>query len=267
MPASDDLLRAIDPDRPVPEGLATLCAQGLALAVKLPQLVATHRARAPRPTTGSSYAERFLGAIDAPADADHAKAFAVMQILQLEHSFNASTFAARVIASTQAPIANALAGAIGTLHGPLHGGADQAALETADEVGAPDEAVAFVDRCLKEGRKVMGMGHREYRVLDPRARFGKAIAEKLTRGTEHEVTYQTLVAIEDRFRERMAERGKELHANIEFYKGLIFRSLGLEPRFFTALFAMARSFGYLAHVLESRFDNRLIRPAALYQPR
>ncbi len=186
------------------------------------------------------------------------------QILQIEHSFNASTFVARATASTLAPVENALSAAFGTLHGRLHGAADAAALETADQVGRPECAAAFVDECLANKIKVMGMGHREYRVLDPRARHLKTLAESLCSGTEHEVTYQTLVAIEARFTERMAADGKSLYANLEFYKGVIYRTLGLPDRFFTATFALARVFGYLAHFIESREDNRLVRPKAHY---
>lgn len=259
-------LEAIEPGQDAPEPLLREAERALTIASKAPEIVATHLARRAVPVAGNSYADRFGAMIGLPADHDPAllDAFRVMQILQLEHSFNASTFAARVIASTLAPIENALSGAVGTLHGVLHGGADQAALETADQVGSAAAAAAFVDQCLAQGTKVMGMGHREYRVLDPRARYGKALAEQVSRGTEHAATFDTLAAIEARFGERMAAQGKALHANIEFYKGLIFRMLGLPPRYFTALFAMARIFGYTAHVLESRFDNRLIRPAAQY---
>lgn len=259
-------LDAIEPGQAAPEALVREAERALSIASKAPEIVATHLARTAVSQAGTGYAERFGAMIGLPADTDPAllDAFRVMQILQLEHSFNASTFAARVIASTLAPIENALSGAVGTLHGVLHGGADQAALETADQVGSAAAAAAFVDDCLDNGTKVMGMGHREYRVLDPRARYGKALAEQVSRGTAHAVTFDTLAAIEARFGERMAADGKQLHANIEFYKGLIFRMLGLPPRYFTALFAMARIFGYTAHVLESRFDNRLIRPAAEY---
>ncbi len=259
-------LDAIEPGQEAPEPLVREAERALVIASKAPEIVATHLARSAAPGSGTGYAERFGAMIGRPADANPAllDAFRVMQILQLEHSFNASTFAARVIASTLAPIENALSGAVGTLHGVLHGGADQAALETADRVGSAAAAAAFVDDCLANGVKVMGMGHREYRVIDPRARYGKALAEQVSRGTEHAATFETLAAIEARFGERMAASGKALHANIEFYKGLIFRMLGLPPRYFTALFAMARIFGYTAHVLESRFDNRLIRPAAEY---
>lgn len=240
-------------------------AQGFIVAAKLPSLVATHFSR--RSVAGLSATdpiEQFLLQIDAPTSPIARRAFETAQILQLEHGFNAGTFTARVVASTLAPVENALSAAFGALHGVLHGGADQAALETADRVGSPEKASAFVDACLANREKVMGMGHREYKVVDPRARHLKALAEQLTVGSEHELAYRTLEAIEARFTERMAEQDKSLYANVEFYKGLVFRTLGLPPRFFTALFAMARVFGYLAHFIESREDNRIVRPQAKY---
>jgi citrate synthase len=240
-------------------------AQGFAVAAKLPTLVATHfrRAAVTAQVPGDPIGQ-FLRQIDAPTGEAVRRAFEAAQILQLEHGFNAGTFTARAVASTLAPVENALSAAYGALHGVLHGGADQAALETADAVGSPERAAAFVDECLATGRRVMGMGHREYKVVDPRARHLKALAEALSVGTEHERAVRTLEAIERRFTERMAEQGKALYANVEFYKGLVFRALGLPPRFFTALFAMARTFGYLAHFIECRQDNRIVRPQALY---
>jgi citrate synthase len=240
-------------------------AQGFAVAAKMPALLAAfHLGARPAPSMEPDPALRFLALIGAP-DTDIARrAYTVTQILQLEHSFNASTFVARACASTLAPVENALSAAFGTLHGHLHGGADQAALETADAVGCPARAAGFVDECLANGTKVMGMGHREYRVLDPRARHLKALAAELTAGTPHQVTFDTLVAIEARFTERMAERGKALYANLEFYKGVVYRTLGLPDRMFTANFALARVFGYLAHFIESREHNRIVRPAARY---
>jgi len=240
-------------------------AQGYAVAAKLPTIVATHlRGESPLLTETMDPALRFLEQIGSADTAIARRAYNVTQILQIEHSFNASTFVARATASTLAPVENALSAAFGALHGVLHGGADQAALETADQVGSPEKAAAFVDGCLETSTKVMGMGHREYRVLDPRARYLKTLAEELCRNTPHEITYRTLVAIEERFTERMAEVGKSLYANLEFYKGVIYRTLGLPTSFFTANFAMARVYGYLAHFDESREDNRLVRPKALY---
>lgn len=240
-------------------------AQGFAVAAKLPSLVATHlKGGTVQSSSTTDPALRFLELIGAP-DTDIAReAYSVTQILQIEHSFNASTFVARACASTLAPVENALSAAFGTLHGVLHGGADQAALETADQVGCPENAAEFVDDCLATKTKVMGMGHREYKVLDPRARYLKALAADLCADTPHEQTYLTLVAIEDRFIERMAEEGKALYANLEFYKGVIYRTLGIPTPFFTANFALSRVYGYLAHFMESRQDNRLVRPKAQY---
>lgn len=240
-------------------------AQGFVAAAKLPALVATHFKRASvAGVTSEDPIAQFLAQIDAPEHPVARRAFEAAQILQLEHSFNAGTFTARVVASTLAPVENAISAALGALHGVLHGGADQAALETADRVGSPERAAAYVDQCMETGERVMGMGHREYKVVDPRAVHLKVLAERLAAGTEHENTFRTLEAIEARFTERMAEKGKDLYANVEFYKGLVFRVLGLPPRFFTALFGMSRVFGYLAHFTESRQENRIVRPQAHY---
>jgi citrate synthase len=244
-------------------------AHGFTIAAKLPALIAgLHRLRKgdalPEASDLRDPNARFLAQMGFAPDARLTHAFDVTQILQIEHSFNASTFAARVVASTLAPVENVLAAALGALHGALHGGADQAALEMAIEVGDPARAADFVDECLATGRKIMGMGHREYRVLDPRARFVKALAGDLAKGTSLEPLYLTLEGIEARISERMAERGTELHANLEFYKGIVYRAAGLPTDFFTAAFAMARVYGYLAHFIESRINNRIIRPAAKY---
>jgi len=160
-----------------------------------------------------------------------------------------------------------VAAGIGALSGPLHGGADEAALDLADRVATVEQARRYVAAALERGEKIPGMGHREYRVVDPRARFLKSWAEQLSQGTEHEHTYQVLCEIDRCFSEAMAERGKALHANVEFYKGLVLRMAGLPNHFFTAAFAMARVFGYVAHFIESREDNRIYRPAALYDGR
>jgi citrate synthase len=244
-------------------------AHGFTVAAKLPSLIAgLHRLRSdgtlPPTVDALDPNARFLAEMGITSNPLLARAFNVTQILQIEHGFNASTFTARVVASTLANVENAIAAALGALHGPLHGGADQAALEMALEVGAAAKAADFVDACLSNGRKIMGMGHREYRVLDPRARFVKALAAELAAGTPLESTYETLEAIEAQFRARMLERGKSLYANLEFYKGIVYRAAGLPADYFTAAFAMARVYGYLAHFIESRIDNRIIRPAARY---
>jgi citrate synthase len=251
-------------------GFTAESAPGLVVAAKLPRVLArllhAHAGRVcPPASEANDPIVRFLhdatGSLPRDALID---AFRVTQILQIEHGFNAGTFASRVVASTLAPITNAIAAGLGALHGPLHGGADQAALEMADAVGDPARALAFVDECVASGRKIMGMGHREYKTLDPRARFVKDLARKLSKGTPLGVTFATLEAIEARFNEQMKKRGKSLPANLEFYKGVVYRAAGLSAEYFTATFGCARAFGYVAHFIESRTDNRIIRPSARY---
>lgn len=242
--------------------------QGLHVAAKLPAVVATHlMRRAVRLDPELGYAGAFIAAIGGNPGADVQRAFNTTQILQMEHGFNAGTFAARVVVSTLASVEAGIAAGIGALSGPLHGGADEAALNLADQVATPEQANVYVAAALGRGEKIPGMGHREYQVVDPRARFLKTWAAALSQGTEHENTYQVLCEIDRSFSDAMAQKGKALHANVEFYKGLVLRIVGLPNHFFTAAFAMARVFGYVAHFIESRADNRIYRPAALYDGR
>jgi citrate synthase len=250
------LLDTTGPDAPLP-GFGDHA--GLRLAARLAPLVARILGDGSPPGPGTHW-ERFLEA--ATGDRRHSEAFRVLQILQLDHGFNAGTFTARVVASTRASTPAALVAAAGALSGVLHGGADQAALADAREVGRPERAAAFVDHCLESGRRVMGMGHREYRVVDPRARIIRTLARDLAEGTDLENLQATLEAMETRFSERMAEKGKALHANLEFYKSVVCLACGLPEQGFTATFAASRVFGWLAHVDEARRMGTIIRPAA-----
>jgi citrate synthase len=187
-----------------------------------------------------------------------------MQVLQLDHGFNASTFTARVVTSTLAPVSSALSAAMGALYGPLHGAADQGALEMAIEVGDADNARSFVANCLASGRLVLGMGHREYRVVDPRAKIIKAMAQRVVATAEHRRILETLIAVETEFVEQTRAKRRSLRANMEFYKGVACLALGIDKEFFTATFASSRIFGWVAHIMEQRADNRIIRPSAHY---
>jgi citrate synthase len=189
------------------------------------------------------------------------------QILQMEHSFNAGTFAGRVALSTQAPVQASISASLGALFGKLHGGADEAALETALRVGAPEKAGDYVRHCLARGERIMGMGHREYRTVDPRATLLKPLARQLCRNPDSARLLSTLEAIEAACIEQLEKPGRSIRANVEFYKGAVFHALGVPPRYFTAMFAMARVYGYIAHALEFRPRARLIRPKALYTGR
>lgn len=243
--------------------------RGVELAAKLPAVLATHlHGQSISVTPSDCYGQRVLGALrNVPAaeiPMDHARAFNTAQILQLEHSFNAGTFAARVVASTLADISAAIAAGFGALSGPLHGGADEAALKLVDSLDGERDIQQYLDHVLGNDLRVPGMGHREYRVRDPRAEFLQDWAYKLSRDTEHAATYDKLNALEEQFRQRMQARGKPVYANVEYYKGLVYRVLGLPDNCFTAGFAMARVFGYIAHFVESRVDNRIYRPQARY---
>ncbi len=244
--------------------------EGLLIAARIPAVVATIRAALqdhPDPLYPKSrrYGERFLQMLEgADASPNAVDVFEATQILQLDHSFNASTFTARVVTSTDAPAASALAAAMGALFGAKHGAADQLALEMAQEVGDPKQAEAFVANCLASGRLVMGMGHREYRVVDPRARIIKGLAARLDLNPVNHRLLEILSAVEESFIAQTAAKRRSLRANMEFYKGIIYLALGIPKEYFTALFAASRAFGWTAHVVEQREDNRIIRPAAKY---
>lgn len=184
--------------------------------------------------------------------------------LHAEHSFNASTFTARVVASTLSTCYCSISAAIGALYGSLHGGANEKVMNMVDEIGSPEKAEAWVDKALSEKRKVMGMGHRVYRAKDPRAVIMEDFLEKLSKEKGDMRYFETLKEIERVFRDRMEEKGKPIYPNVDFFSGAVYRLLGIPTELFTPVFAMARSAGWLAHILEQRSDNRLFRPKALY---
>lgn len=189
-----------------------------------------------------------------------ARAFETTQILQIDHGFNAGTFAARVIASTLAPIESAVSGAIGALYGALHGGADQAAIDMARRIGSPEAVPEALLAMRRDGEKVMGMGHREYRVIDPRAKVIVDLAARVARQDAGATEFAILRAVA----EHTAMTQPGLHPNVEFYKGVVFLAAGLPTHAFTGCFALARVWGYLAHFAECREHNRILRPAAAY---
>lgn len=244
--------------------------EALIVAARLPTahalLFGLRSGRAPTPYPDSRrYGERFLQLLHhRKPSAQAVSIFEQTQILQVDHSFNASTFTARVVTSTLAPPASALAAAMGSLYGPLHGAADQGALEMAEEVGDPARAADFVANCLASGRLVMGMGHREYRVVDPRSNIVRVLAEQIASDAHQKRLIETLRAVDEAFVAQTAHKKRSLRANLEFYKGIVYLGLGLPKEFFTATFALARVFGWSAHIVEQRRDNRIVRPTAHY---
>ena len=180
-------------------------------------------------------------------------------ILHADHGMNASTFSARVTIATLSGMYSAITSAIGTLKGPLHGGANEGVIKMLQEIGSVDKVDAFVEDCLKNKVKIMGIGHRVYKVLDPRAPHLKAMAEKLS----GELGETKWLDMSERIRDLMVSK-KNLHPNVDFYSATVYYSLGIPTDLFTPIFAIARTSGWTAHVLEQLADNRLIRPKSLY---
>jgi citrate synthase len=254
----------------VVQGISETAMSGLIIAAKLPSLVAAWRQlelgnEPVKANIEAQFHENFLMMFNTRApSAQQIQVINSVQIMQIEHSFNAGTFAGRVCTSTKAPIQSSIAVSIGTLFGVLHGGADQAALEMAEEIGAPEKAEDFVRQRLEQKNKIMGMGHREYRTVDPRATLIKPMAEQLCSSGKAKVLFDTLVVAERACQQVLEKQGKSIWANVDFYKGAVYHQLGVPSKYFTALFAMARVYGYIAHYLEFSEDIKLIRPRARY---
>ena len=187
----------------------------------------------------------------------HARALDVTLILYAEHELNASTFTARVCAATLSDFYSAVTGAIGTLRGPLHGGANEAAMELIDRFASTDEAATEVRKMLERKEKIMGFGHAVYRVKDPRNAVIKSWAEKLSKEAGDERLYPVSVAIDNVMHEE-----KKLFPNLDFYSASAFHFLGVPTPLFTPIFVCSRISGWASHIVEQRADNRLIRPTA-----
>jgi citrate synthase len=186
-------------------------------------------------------------------------------VLLADHSYNASTFSGRVTASTHADIYGAITSAVATLAGDLHGGAPSKVMTMLEEIGLPEKAEPYVRALLERGDKIMGMGHREYKIRDPRAQHLETMAKKLTEKS-HTKWYLIARALEDAANAVLQEvkPGKRIYANVEFYTAPTLSSLGVSSDEFTCMFACGRMAGWCAHVLEQAKENRLIRPQATY---
>jgi citrate synthase len=196
-------------------------------------------------------------------DAGTARALDAYFIVGAEHGFNASTFTARVITSTRSDIASAVAGAIGTMKGPLHGGAPSEVVDQLAKVGSVERAEQWLNEALDRGERLMGFGHRVYRAYDPRAAALRKVAESM----EHKPDWLELaIQVEDVALRILAERHPEraLKTNVEYYAAPVLQGVGLTPDLFPATFSLARHAGWTAHVLEQAADNRLIRPDVRY---
>jgi 2-methylcitrate synthase len=180
-------------------------------------------------------------------------------ILHADHGMNASTFSARVTISTLSDFYSAITAAIGTLKGPLHGGANEGVIHMLEEIGSEDKVDAYIERQLAEKKKIMGIGHRVYKTLDPRAPHLRTMAIKLS----DKLGEPKWIKMSERIAQLMKEK-KNLNANVDFYSATVYYSLGIPTDLFTPIFAIARCSGWCAQVLEQLEDNRLYRPLSEY---
>ena len=217
------------------------------------------------PRKDLAYAENFLYMFTAEEpDPFLADILDTCLVLHAEHTINASTFAALVTGSTLASPYQVVAAAIGTLSGPLHGGANERVVEMLQEIGSPSKVKSWLDKKLANKEKIWGMGHREYKVKDPRAPILQKLMEKLAarRGGQVSPLFETAVALEEAAAARLAEKG--VYPNVDYYSGILYSEMGIPTDQFTSIFAVARTAGWLAHWKEQLSDNRIFRPTQVY---
>src|SRR5262245_52390514 len=257
-------LSAFDPDSGDNSRQAAL-RKALRLTAQMPQLVAAwQRIRTGKPLMAPnprlSLAANFLAMMTGKKPTPlAAKTFDVALILHMDHEFNASTFAARVTAATMSDLHSSIVSAIGALKGPLHGGANEQVMLMVEKIKTPANADAFIRKLLADHGRVMGFGHRVYRVEDPRAKHLKRLATELGRQAGDTSAVEILDTVV-----RVIGEQKKIFPNVDLYSGAAYQAMDIPTDQFTPIFAMSRVVGWAAHVMEQHANNRLIRPRAEY---
>ena len=264
-------LADFDPEKQDDSKEANLERAGLLIAV-LPAIVAfwdrIRKNLSPiEPDMKLSRAANFLYMLTGKApDDETAKDFDTCLVLHAEHSFNASTFTARVVASTRAHMYAAVSAAVGSLSGELHGGANMQVMRNLVEIGDPEKVEAWVNAKFDSHERVMGMGHAVYKALDPRAELLRQMSEKLARRTGESkwylITKEIELVTEREYRKR---RGGDIYPNVDLYSASVYHMLGIPDDLFTPVFAVARVPGWAAHIIEEKFPQPPIKPE-LYRP-
>ncbi|MCC6958541.1 MAG: citrate synthase [Dehalococcoidia bacterium] len=191
------------------------------------------------------------------------RVFDVAMILHAEHEMNASTFSALVTASTLSDMYSAIASAIGTLKGPLHGGANEAVYKLVEAIGSEQNIASHVEALLARGERVMGIGHRVYKTTDPRAIILEKLGHELAETSPDRKYFDLSLKLRDYLARKL--EGKPLYPNVDFFSASVYKMLGIPSDLYTPIFAMSRITGWTAHLLEQYADNRLVRPNALYE--
>jgi citrate synthase len=239
--------------------------KAIRLIARIPIVTAYfHRARQgkslldPNPELGEAANFLYLMTGKKPT-AEKEKTLDLCYVLHADHGMNASTFSARVTIATLSDMYSAITSAIGTLKGPLHGGANEGVIKMLQEIGSLENVDAYIAECLEQKKKIMGIGHRVYKTLDPRAPHLKRMAQILSA----KLGEPKWIQMSERIAEIMLQK-KNLHANVDFYSATVYFSLGIPTDLFTPIFAISRVAGWTAQVLEQLADNRLIRPQSVY---
>jgi citrate synthase len=216
-----------------------------------------------QPNDDLDYSANFLYMLnERKPDPLAAHIFDVCLTLHAEHTMNASTFSAMVTASTLTDPYAVVASAVGTLAGPLHGGANEEVITMLEEIGSVENARPYLEDCLQRKSKIMGFGHRVYKVKDPRATILQNLAEQLFEKFGHDKYYDIAVELERAVEEKLGQKG--IYPNVDYYSGLVYRKLGISTDLFTPVFAIARVAGWLAHWKEQLAENRIFRPTQIY---
>ncbi|HTN43997.1 MAG TPA: citrate synthase [Nitrospiria bacterium] len=239
------------------------------LVAKLPTIVAAH-ARMRHgdepipPRLDLNHGANFLYMLTGKEpDPMLAEVLDIALILHAEHTMNASTFSGLVAASTLADAYTVVSSAIGTLSGPLHGGASEQVVEMFREIGSVANVRPYIERKLAAKQKIMGLGHREYKVKDPRAIILQKLVQKIFDHSGKSPLYEIALETERVGTERLASKG--IHPNVDFYSGIVYEKMGIDRDLFTPVFALARVVGWLAHWIEQLKDNHIFRPTEIYE--
>lgn len=248
---------------------AALKAQSTRLAARMATVIAAYqRLREGHeivpPRDDLSHGANFLWMLRGKEPSElEARVMNVALILHAEHEMNASTFAAIVTASTQSDLYSAVASAIGTLKGPLHGGANDAVFKTLEAIKTEDRIPEYVDDLLARGERIMGIGHRIYKTTDPRAIILEKLGDELAKIAPNSEYYHLSQHLRDYLAKKL--EGKPLFPNVDFFSASVYKMLGIPNDLYTPIFAMSRIAGWTAHLMEQYANNRLVRPNALYE--
>lgn len=212
-----------------------------------------------------SHAANFLYMLQGvEPDPDVSRMFDICLVLHAEHTFNASTFTGRVVASTLSDMHSSIAAAVGALFGPLHGGANERVLRMLEEIGNIDNVNSWFEQAMATKKKVMGMGHRVYKTIDPRAKILRKMLAEVAQKTGESKDLEILDALAVLMAKQMDESGKQIWPNVDYFSGSLYSLMGIQTIDFTPVFALARISGWVAHILELWSDNRLYRPKCHY---